>query len=64
MKRIRIIVIAIASLVLIGHLSEMNYNDFSWSANGSSYLGIIAMSCIILSMILAGRSESKESQEG
>lgn len=59
-KSLRIILMVLASLVLIGHFAELNYEDMSWSANSSAYMGIIAMLCIIVAMALSIKSSKMQ----
>lgn len=51
-----------ASVALIGQVVLIDYKDFSWSNNAGNYLGIIAMICVILSMILSNLHENKQVQ--
>ena len=60
MKKFRLWLIAFAVLMIIGQLIWTDYHDLSWSNNAGSYLGIISMIFIIISMILSNRHESKQ----
>ena len=59
MKKYRFWLIAIASVIIIGQLFLTDYDDLSWSNNVGSYVGIISMICIIISMLLSNLFESK-----
>lgn len=59
-KSFKIGLIVVASVVLVGHFTEMDYNDLSWSANSGAYLGIIAMICIIISMALSLKNQNQQ----
>ena len=60
MKKFRLWLIAFAVVIIIGQLILTDYHDLSWSNNAGSYLGIISMICLIMSMILSNRHESKQ----
>ena len=62
MKKFRIGLIVFAIIIIIGQLTIMDYINLSWSNNGGSYLGIISMICLIISMILSNRYEKNESK--
>jgi len=62
MKKFRIGLIVFAIIIIIGQLTIMDYINLSWSNNGGSYLGIISMICLIISMVLSNRYEKNESK--
>jgi len=62
MKKFRIGLVVFAIIIIIGQLIIMDYINLSWSNNGGSYLGIISMICLIISMILSNRYEKNESK--
>jgi hypothetical protein len=62
MKKFRIGLIVFAIIIIIGQLIIIDYINLSWSNNGGSYLGIISMICLIISMILSNRYEKNESK--
>jgi len=62
MKKFRIGLIVFAIIIIIGQLIIIDYVNLSWSNNGGSYLGIISMICLIISMILSNRYEKNESK--
>lgn len=51
----RYIIAAIALVLIILHLFRIDYKNKSWKKNGSSYLGIISMSLIIIAMFLSNK---------
>lgn len=51
----RYIIAAIAGILIILHLFRIDYKNKSWKKNGSSYLGIISMSLIIIAMFLSNK---------
>jgi len=63
MKKFRIGLVVFAIIIIIGQLTIMDYINLSWSNNGGSYLGIISMICLIISMVLSNRYEKKESKD-
>jgi hypothetical protein len=60
MNRFRIGIILFAVIVIIGQLTVLDYGNLIWSRNAGSYLGIISMICIIISMILSNRHEKRK----
>ena len=60
MKRLRSGLIIFALLIIIGQLIITDYDDLSWSNNAGSYLGIISMIFVIVSMLFSNRYEKKE----
>lgn len=60
MNNLRTILIAAAFLLIVIQLVMFNYEDFGWAANSGSYLGIVSMVLVIISMILSNRSERNE----
>ena len=59
MKKFRIGIIIFAFIIIIGQLTVVEYTDLSWSENAGSYLGIISMILLIISMIYSNRYEIK-----
>ena len=60
MNRFRSGIVVFASAVIIVQLIITDYSDLSWSNNAGSYVGIISMICVIISMVLSNRHEEKE----
>ena len=59
-KRIRVGLIIAAGVLIIIHLTMIDYGNLSWSRNMSPYLGIIAMICIIIGMTMQIRNDKKQ----
>ncbi|MDY6801937.1 MAG: hypothetical protein SVU94_12055 [Bacteroidota bacterium] len=59
MRKFRIVLIIFAVIVIIGHLTFVEYSDLSWSENKGSYLGIISMILLIIGMIYSNLWENK-----
>lgn len=59
-KRIRVGLIIAAGVLIIIHLTLIDYGNLSWSRNMSPYLGIIAMICIIIGMTMQIRNDKKQ----
>ncbi|MGZ2368153.1 hypothetical protein ACXR6G_00020 [Ancylomarina sp. YFZ004] len=59
MRKFRIGLITFAVVIIIGQLGVVEYTDLSWSENAGSYLGIISMILIIMSMIYSNRYDEK-----
>ena len=52
---VRYIIAVIAFILIIIHFFKIDYKDKSWNKNGSSYLGIVSMIMIIISMLLSNK---------
>jgi hypothetical protein len=59
MEKFRIGLIIFAFVVIIGQLIIVDYTDLSWSENAGSYLGIISMILLIISIIYSNRYGNK-----
>lgn len=59
MKKFRIGLIIFAVIIIIGQLTVVEYTDLSWSENAGSYLSIISMILLIISMIYSNRYDKK-----
>jgi len=59
MKKLRIALIVIAVVIAAFQLTALDYGNLIWSNNASRYLGIIAMLCVIASMVLLIWQEGK-----
>ena len=62
MNKFRIGSIVFASIIIIAHLILTDYGDLSWSNNSGNYLGIVAMICVLISMILSKRDEQRKGE--
>jgi hypothetical protein len=52
MRNAKFILIGVAVLMIIGHISVTDFGDLSWSNNSGSYLGIIAMLLLVISIVI------------
>ncbi len=52
MRNAKFILIGVAVLFIIGHISVTDFGDLSWSNNSGSYLGIIAMLLLVISIVI------------
>lgn len=59
MRKFRIVLIIFAVIIIIGHLTFVEYSDLSWPENKGSYLGIISMILVIIGMIYSNLWENK-----
>jgi len=59
MRKFRIGLIISAVIMVVVQLGVVEYSDLSWSVNAGSYLGILSMILLILSMIFSNRYEKK-----
>jgi len=53
MKNAKFILIGVAVVIIIGHISVTDFGNLSWSNNSGSYLGIIAMILLVIGMIIS-----------
>ena len=53
MKNAKFILIGLAVVIIIGHISVTDFGDLSWSNNSGSYLGIIAMVLLVIGMVIS-----------
>jgi len=53
MKNTKFILIGVAVVIIIGHISVTDFGDLSWSNNSGSYLGIIAMVLLVIGMVIS-----------
>ena len=58
-RKLRIGLMIFAVIIIAGQMTVVDYVDLSWSKNAGSYLGIISMILLILSMIYSIRYEKK-----
>jgi len=63
MKKGRIGIIIFAIVVIVGQLTVVDYTNLTWKENAGSYLGIISMVLIILSMIVSNKHELKNNNK-
>ena len=53
MKNVKFILIGVAVIIIIGHISVTDFSDLSWANNAGSYLGIIAMILLVIGMVIS-----------
>ena len=63
MRKVRIVALIIASIVIIFQLYYLDYNNFSWKRNASPFLSIFAMSMVLISTISSEKVERKKKKE-
>jgi len=59
MKKFRIVLVIFAVIIIIVQLTVVKYTDLRWSENTGSFLVIISMILLIISMIYSNRYEKK-----
>ena len=62
MRNTKFILIGVAVVLIIGHISVTDFGDLSWSNNSGSYLGIIAMVLLVISIVIS-MIEKKKKQD-
>jgi len=60
MKNLRIILIIFATAIIIGQLIVIDFKNPGWAANGGSYLSILAMILLIISMVMSYKEMKKK----
>lgn len=53
MRNTKFILIGVAVVIIIGHISVTDFGDLSWSNNSGNYLGIIAMILLVVGMVIS-----------
>lgn len=51
-----------ASILIIMQLVLFDYNDFSWATNSGTYVSIIAMILVIVSMLASPKKEAEQTK--
>lgn len=59
MRKLRKLLLAAASLIILLELFMLNYNDLSWATNQSNYTVILAMLFTAAAMVISNRAEQK-----
>jgi len=57
MKKLSVVFIIAATIVILGELTIIDYSNLTWSKNLSSYLVIAGMICAISALIFSIRHE-------
>ncbi len=52
--------IIVAAAIIIGQLFVIDFNNPGWSANGGSYLSILAMILLIISLVMSYKEMTKK----
>lgn len=63
MKKLRLGLSIVASILIAIELYLIDYKDLSWANNLNHYLTILAMSCLIVSMIFSQRYDDKQNKK-
>jgi NADH:ubiquinone oxidoreductase subunit 2 (subunit N) len=59
-KKFRIGLIVLAIVQIIASVSHIDYSNFTWTKNLSSFIGIIAMIFLIITLIIQIRYDKKQ----
>ncbi len=59
MRKLRKLLLAAASLIILLELFLLNYKDLSWAENQSNYTVILAMLFTAAAMVISNRAEQK-----
>ena len=51
MRKYRLVVTILAIILIVIGLTDLDYNDLSWTNNKGTYFGIIGMLCTITAML-------------
>ncbi|MCU4175657.1 hypothetical protein [Carboxylicivirga sp. N1Y90] len=63
MKKFRNRLMIFACIVIVGQCMVVDYSDLSWTENAGSYLGIVSMLLLIVSMVLSNQHEKKNTHK-
>jgi hypothetical protein len=61
MKKFRVGLIVVATIIILGELTIIDYSNLAWSKNLGSYLVIIGMIFTISGLILSIRHDNENS---
>lgn len=53
MRNAKYILLGVALVIIIGHISVTDFGDLSWSNNSGSYLGIMAMLLLVVVIVIS-----------
>ena len=53
MRNAKFILIGVAVVLIIGNISVTDFSDLSWSRNSGSYLSIMAMILLVISIVIS-----------
>ena len=60
MRNTKFILIGVAVVLIIGQISVTDFGDLSWANNSGSYLGIIAMVLLVISVVISLIEKKKQ----
>jgi len=60
MRNAKFILIGVAVVLIIGNISVTDFGDLSWSRNSGSYLSIMAMILLVISLIISLIEKKKQ----
>jgi hypothetical protein len=59
-KKLRNGITVIAAILLIIWIFTINFDDLSWKANSSNYLGILAMGFLVANGIMRNKRDTED----
>ena len=60
MRNAKFILIGVAVVLIIGNISVTDSSDLSWSRNSGSYLSILAMILLVISIVISLIEKKKQ----
>ena len=60
MRNAKFILIGVAVVLIIGNISVTDSSDLSWSRNSGSYLSIMAMILLVISIVISLIEKKKQ----
>lgn len=60
MRNAKYILLGVALVIIIGHISVTDFGDLSWSNNSGSYLGIMAMLLLVVVIVISLFEKKKQ----
>lgn len=60
MRNAKFILIGVAVVLIIGNISVTDFSDLSWSRNSGSYLSIMAMILLVISIVISLIEKKKQ----
>lgn len=60
MNKLRKGIIVFAAAIILGQVILIDYDDLNWSTNAGSYLSILSMIFIIISMLVSNQEEKQQ----
>lgn len=60
MRNAKFILIGVAVVLIIGNISITDFADLSWSRNSGSYLSIMAMILLVISIVISLIEKKKQ----